>query len=66
MPQEKNTNVDAMGLGGFAPSQTAKMTPARTGQLIAEKVFLTCTALPGVPETNLSCINQLSGYTGHF
>ena len=66
MSQEKNTNVDAMGVVGFAPSQIIKMTSACTGQLTAEKVFLTCTALLGVPETNPSCIKKLLGCTGHF
>lgn len=46
MSQEKNTNVDVMGLVGIAPSQIIQMTPVCTGQLIAEKVFLTCTVLP--------------------
>lgn len=66
MSQEENTKADAMGLVGFAPSQIIKMTHACTGQLVAEKVFLTCTVLLGVPETNVSCINKFSGYTGHF
>lgn len=36
------------------------MTSACSGHLIAEEMFLTRTALLGVPETNLS------GCTGHF
>lgn len=66
MSQEKNTNVDVMGLVGFGLSQIKLMTHACTGQLIVEKVFLTCTVLLGVPETNFSCINKFSGCTGHF
>lgn len=66
MSQEKITVVDAMGLVGFAPSQVIKMTRAGTGQSIAENVFLTRTALPGDAETNLSCLNKLSGWAGHL
>lgn len=49
-----------MGLVGFAPSQKIRMTLVCSSHLIVKEMFLTCTALLGVPETNLS------GCTGHF
>lgn len=65
MSQDKNTNVDATGLVGFAPSHVIKMTTAYTDQLTTEGVFLTCAALLRVPETPVN-FNKLQALLGTF